>query len=406
MSTASVRQHVLVNGLQLLGEANPQNKSAAIGFFVRTGARDETAPEAGISHFLEHMMFKGTKKRSALDITYHLGNIGAKANAYTSEENTVYYGAIVPEYFSDMQELLCDLLRPSLDQEEFDMEKKVILEEIALYKDRPQFYLFERALADYFGKHSAGQSVLGTTDSVSAISRDAMQDYFSRRYSPSNMTLVASGKFDWDKFVADAERYCADWPQFKATRELSRYPGNKIEKTYTKKNLTQSHILFMSEGCSAQDPERYALALLSVILGDSSGSKLYWKLIDSGLAESAGCDSDQKDNAGCFMAYASTASAKLDQVRQILLEVLSRPLDFDDADLERAKTKFCAKIVLSGEMPLGRLMALGTEWSYLKSIHSLQKLITQIKAVTRNDIEKALQRFTLKDWAEFRLLPE
>src|SRR5258708_1167985 len=155
--------HTLKNGLTLIGEPNSANKSAAVGFFVRTGARDEVGKEAGISHFLEHMMFKGTEKRSSLDITYQLGNIGAQANAYTSEENTVYYSAIIAEFFSEIVELLCDMLRPALDRDEFNLEKKVILEEIALYQDRPQFYLFENAISTYFNSHTPGNSVLGTT---------------------------------------------------------------------------------------------------------------------------------------------------------------------------------------------------------------------------------------------------
>lgn len=159
----------LSNGLTLLGESNPSNVSAAIGFFVKTGARDETPAESGLSHFLEHMMFKGTPTRSALQINLDLGNLGAQANAFTSEENTVYYAAVIPERFAEMQDLLTDMLRPSLDRGEFDMEKKVILEEIALYQDRPHFYLFENAFKDYFGDHPAGNSVLGSHASVLSL---------------------------------------------------------------------------------------------------------------------------------------------------------------------------------------------------------------------------------------------
>ena len=133
----SIVLHKLANDLVLLGEIKKTTKSAAIGFFVGTGSRDELVSEVGVSHFLEHMMFKGSAKRSAIDLTYALGAIGAQANAFTSEENTVFYGAVLPEYFSAMQEILSHMLRPALLTEEFDTEKKVILEEIALYEDRP-----------------------------------------------------------------------------------------------------------------------------------------------------------------------------------------------------------------------------------------------------------------------------
>jgi len=406
MSKTKIQQHTLDNGMMLIGETNPLNKSCSIGFFVGTGARDEFDKESGISHFLEHMMFKGTQKRSAMDITLDLGNLGAQANAYTSEENTVYYGSILPEYFGGMQELLSDMLRPALDPEEFSMEKKVILEEIALYQDRPQFFLFETAFIDYFAGHPAGNSVLGTTGSVSEITHEQMRAYFNRRYSPSNMCKVASGDFDWDQFVSNAEKYCGAWEDIETSRDRSRYVGKVISKEYRKKNISQAHVLFITEGSNAQEDCRYAHSLLSVILGDSSGSKLYWDLVDKGIAESAGADNDEKDGTGCFMAFASMEPENIDKVADIMLRVLSSPLDFSEEDLERAKTKLLSRIVLDGEMPIGRLMSLGLEWRYRARIHKLKEEIEQYKSVTVDDIRKLFEKYPMKDWGEFRLLPE
>jgi len=405
-NTSEVRKQTLPNGLQIIGERNPNNKSASLGFFVKTGARDETEPESGISHFLEHMMFKGTAKRSALEVTFHLGNIGAQANAFTSEENTVYYASVVPKYFSAIQELLSDMLRPALDQHEFDTEKKVILEEIALYQDRPNFYLFEHASRDFYAGHPAGNSVLGSTQSVSAISRDLMRNYFERRYAANNISLVASGNFDWNQFLDDANRYCGAWKSHEAGRAVSGFKAKALQKEYRKKKIQQSHVLFMTDSASAQEQERYPLGVLANILGDSSGSKLYWELIDSGLADSAGADSDERDGTGCFMVYASTEPAKLEQVASKIKNIISDHTNFSEQDLERAKTKICSRVALSGELPFSRLLALGTDWTYLKQINSLKETIAKIKAVTRAEIEKALAKFPLKTWSEFRLLPE
>ncbi len=403
---AQTKQHHLSNGLQILGEYHPSHQSAAIGFFVRTGSRDETTKESGVSHFLEHMMFKGTKKRSSLDITYELGNIGAQANAFTSEENTVYYASIVPEYFSQMQELLSDMLRPALDPAEFDMEKKVILEEIALYQDRPQFYLFENAFREYFGTHPAGNSVLGTNASISDLKRDEMMSYFEKRYSPSNIVLVASGNFDWEVFLRDAERHCGAWKDYKCGRELKRLDLKAMRKTYAKKNLNQAHVMLVTEGNSAQDEERYALSVLSSILGDSSGSKFYWELLDTGIAENGGVENDERDGVGVFMGYACTEPDRVERVLEIMKRVLASPLDFSAEELERAKTKLMAKIVLSGELPMGRLMSIGLTWNYRKRIELLSEIIEKIRAVSRESIEQALARYPLKVWSEFRLLPE
>lgn len=403
---STYKQTQLKNGLTVIGESNPANVSSAIGFFVKTGARDETPAESGLSHFLEHMMFKGTPTRSAIDINLELGNLGAQANAFTSEENTVYYAAVIPERFSEMQELLSDMLRPALDPSEFDMEKKVILEEIALYQDRPHFFLFENAFKDYFGSHPAGNSVLGSHDSVSALTHGQMRDYFDRRYSPSNIVLAASGNFSWDRFVADAERYTSQWQDQTVGRELSRFAGSAKQRVFKKANLAQAHAVLISEGVSAQDPERYPMALLSTMLGDSSGSRMYWDLINTGLAESAGVDSDERDGAGCFSAYLSTSPDRLEQVISIAKKILSTPRDFSDQDLDRAKAKVCSRIVLDGEMPMGRLMALGLEWTYRKQSTPLSVIIERVRAVSRKDINSALERFALSTWAEYRLMPE
>ena len=403
---STYRQTQLNNGLTVIGESNPANVSSAIGFFVRTGARDETPAESGLSHFLEHMMFKGTPTRSAIDINMALGNLGAQANAFTSEENTVYYAAVIPERFGEMQELLSDMLRPALDPNEFDMEKKVILEEIALYQDRPHFFLFENAFKDYFGSHPAGNSVLGSHDSVSALTHAQMRNYFDRRYAPSNIVLAASGNFSWDKFVADAERYTSNWCDQNVSREVSRFPGGAKQRVFKKANLSQAHAVLISEGVSAQDNERYPMALLSTMLGDSSGSRMYWDLINTGLAESAGVDSDERDGTGCFSAYLSTSPDRLEQVISVAKNILSTPRDFSDHDLDRAKAKVCSRIVLDGEMPMGRLMALGLEWTYRKESTPLSAIIERVRGVTRKDINSALERFTLSNWAEYRLMPE
>lgn len=399
-------QHTLQNGLMILGEPRSTNQSCAIGFFVKTGARDENDKESGVSHFLEHMVFKGTERRSALDITYQLGNIGAQANAYTSEESTVYYAGVIPEHLSEMQEILSDMMRPALDQEEFDMEKKVILEEIALYEDRPQFYFFEHALADYFGGHPAGRSVLGTVDSITALERHEMADYFSRRYSANNITLVVTGAFDWDKVVQDAERLCGAWPSFPVTRETSRHVAQPHYREFRKKNVSQSHVLLLTEGCSLQEEERFPLALLSVIMGDSSGSRLYWDLVHTGLAESALTDSDERDGTGCFMAYAVCDESDIEEVAERLKAVVATPLQFTEQDLQRAKTKLATKIALGSELPMGRLMSLGVNWTARGEISDLDEVLAKLRRVSVADVESALHKYQLNSWCEYRLYSE
>lgn len=396
----------LDNGLEILGEVNPGSRSSALGFFVKTGARDESSEVAGVSHFLEHMMFKGTPSRSALDITYQLGALGAQANAFTSEENTVYYAGVLPENFRDTLELFSDMLRPALRSEDFDTEKKVILEEIALYQDRPTFSLYERALRDYYAAHPCGNSVLGSIQSITDLSRDQMQTYFDRRYQASNVSLVASGNFSFDDFVADATKLCGKWTFGETTRVTQQYGGQSVYKEYRKKDLQQGHLLLLCEGPSAQEDARYPMAILSVILGDGSGSKLYWSLVHKGIAESAGCDSDERDGTGLFVASASAEIPQLEQCSKVIHQALDSALDFSDEDLALAKTKLVSRIVMNGELSMGRLMAIGLEWNYRREVTPLRELVARIRAIERSDIERAFERFQLKVRGEFRLIPE
>src|SRR5438034_8314553 len=161
-------QHKLANGLTVIGETSPAAKSAAVGFFVRTGSRDEKPEVSGVSHFLEHMVFKGTPRRTAFEVNIDFDRIGANYNAFTSEENTVFYAAVLPEYLPQAVDILADILRPSLRGEDFDMEKKVIIEEIGMYDDQPMWSAYDHAKKLYFAEHALGNSILGTPDSIRA----------------------------------------------------------------------------------------------------------------------------------------------------------------------------------------------------------------------------------------------
>src|SRR3954464_4646372 len=164
--------HRLPNGLTLIGETIPTARSVSVGFFTLAGSRDETAGESGVSHFLEHMVFKGTPRRSALEVNSDFDRIGASYNAYTSEENTVFYAAVLPEYLPQAVDIIADILRPSLRGDDFDMEKKVILEEIEMYEDQPGSSAYDHAKRHYFAEHPLGNSILGTPASVTALTRD------------------------------------------------------------------------------------------------------------------------------------------------------------------------------------------------------------------------------------------
>lgn len=300
----------LPNGLTVIAEVNPEAKSLALGYFVKTGSRDEAPEESGVSHFLEHMVFKGTDRRDALAVNLEFDRMGAQYNAFTSEENTVYYGAVLPEFGGRLLELLTDLMRPALRQEDFDTEKNVILEEIALYADRPNVMLFDWARKRFFRDHPLGNSVLGTSESITALTRERMVAYHARRYAPSNLVLAMAGQVDWERMLEQAAGLTADWQPYAAGREYPPFearPGD-VREAYPR--ATQTYLALLAPGLCAQDERRYAAAVLASILGEEGNSRLYWALTHRGLVESASAGHDDSDRAGLFYIYAQTDPKK------------------------------------------------------------------------------------------------
>ena len=232
---------------------------------------------------------------------------------------------LLPEYLEDGVELLSDMLRSTLDQNEFDTEKKVILEEIALYKDRPVHILFEKTLATHFANHPAGSSVLGTTDSISALSREQMLNYFQSRYQPSNMVFTASGNFEPEKLFELVENYTSHWKGEEVSRDRPEFSAKPAKEVVTKADLQMTHMCVTSEGLSADDDRRYPLQVLCSMMGDGTGSRTYWELVDKGLVDSASIGSDEMDKLGFVYAYASCLPENKERVSKKLIEILTSP---------------------------------------------------------------------------------
>src|SRR5678816_519706 len=193
--------HQLKNGLDIVAEINPDSYSFAAGFFVKTGARDEAVDINGVSHFLEHMMFKGSSKYTWEDVNRIFDEMGARYNAFTSQEMTAYYANVIPEFTEKSIEHLAHLLRPAIRTGDFDTEKKVILEEIAMYLDDPGHRIYEKLMETHFGNHPLSQSVLGPSERIQKLKRDQMANYFKGRYGPGNMVLSVTGRLDFDEVI-------------------------------------------------------------------------------------------------------------------------------------------------------------------------------------------------------------
>jgi len=395
------------NGLKVIAEVNPAAASMAVGFFARTGSRDETHDIAGVSHFLEHMMFKGTERRSPFDINREFDEMGALYNAFTSEENTVYFAGVLPEFQTKALDLLADMLRPSLREEDFQTEKQVILEEIALYQDRPQYRLYEKLMAAHFGKHALGQSVLGTPESIQALTRGDMATYFKHRYSPENVTLVGVGCLDWNAFAAQAEQACAHWVPFEARRNTPHTVGTKTATLVRDEKLLQQHIGMMSAAPSAQDESRYAANVLATILGDVTGSRLFYALVEPGLAEEASCMYEPFDGTGAMLTFICTDPALAAEALQIARAeyvkfVAEGP---SEAELVAAKNKIASAATLKGELPMGRLTAVGSDWVYRQDYRPLPEHIERILAIIGEEVHSLARRDSPADATVLSLGP-
>lgn len=391
------RESVLANGLEVVAECNSQAHSTALGFFVKTGARDEQPESAGVSHFLEHMVFKGTARRTADDVNREFDEMGAHYNAFTSEEKTVYYAAVLPEYQFRALELLADIMRPALREQDFKTEKQVILEEIQMYLDQPPFGADDRCKAAHFAGHPLGHSVLGTPESVGRLPVAAMREYFERRYSPANIALVAAGRVDFDALVQMAQRHCGDWRKLEAPRHVQPAPLHAGFECMRKEGVTQQYALQIASGPSATDDDRFAAKLLATVLGDESGSRLFWTLIDPGLAEHASLGHYDYLGTGMYLTYLSCApeqaAANLQRILDLYREAEARGVS--EQELAQAKSKINSRVVLSSERPRGRLFNLGANWTNRREYRSVKDDLDAVDAVSVDQIAAVLAKYPL-----------
>ncbi len=382
----------LANGLTVIAELNPQASSFAGGYFVNTGSRDETANLAGVSHFLEHMMFKGTQRRSADDINREFDELGASYNAYTSEDRTVYYGAVLPEGRERLVDLLTDMMRPALRQDDFDLEKNVILEEIAMYQDSPLHRVFDTAGPLYFQGHPLGNSVLGSVESIQALSRQDMLSYFEERYAPDNLVFAAAGNFDWQELIDQLGDLTGSWQPRGSDRshpELTPAAGFEV---VTDDKLKRTHLGLYAPAVSAQSELRHAATLLANVLADFGSSRLYWALVDRGLADSAMLQFDAGDREGSFLGYVSTEPARAEEVRQILLAELQGIQDNPptEAEWQASRNKVATSITLGAETPFMRLMSLGGSWLYRQEYVPVDVAVDRILSTSLEDAKRLL----------------
>jgi predicted Zn-dependent peptidase len=385
---------ILDNGLTIFAETIPTARSFAAGLFVRTGSRDEPPGINGVSHFLEHMMFKGSETRDADAMNRIFDEMGAQYNAFTTQEMTAYYAAVLPEFAARTMEHLGHLLRPAIRQSDFDTEKNVILEEIAMYQDEPSHRLYEETMARYFGRHALGMSILGPAETIRGLTRGAMAEYFQQHYGPRNMVLAVTGQFDFDEVVRLAREYYGSWEPVGFARHYTPASPTGAREQLQDPKLNRRYTMALTPGPSAQDEDRFAARILADVIGDSENGRLYWALVDPAIAEDADFSTYPHDRLGSYALSLVSDPERSEQALEIALQELARVRnDLRDDEVDRAKNKLAGSAVLHGESPQGRMRAIGGSWVYNNRYRSLEEDLGALLAVTPRDLKRLMERY-------------
>jgi len=387
----------LENGLEVIGESNPDAQSVAVGFFVQTGSRDESPELSGVSHFLEHMAFKGNDEYSAEDVNRIFDEMGASSNASTSEELTIYYAAILPECLDRTMTLLSAMMRPSLRESDFQVEKNVILEEIGMYDDMPSFRVYEQAMQRHFCHHPLSQCVLGTPASITELTAEQMREYHAGRYGAANLVLAVAGNFDWQHFLNLAQQHCGSWQRGTPGRTRpDACPESSTEFLY-QAEMHQEHLIQMGSAPAGSDSLRYAAEVVATIVGEDGSGQLYWELVETGLAESCDLNYSDYDGSGAWMLYLccqpEETESNLACIRK-LFETFNESGPTEE-ELEQALNKIASRIVLGSERPMGRLTSLGENWITRREYRSVEQDLETFRSVTMNDIRTLLNQYPL-----------
>jgi predicted Zn-dependent peptidase len=385
----------LDSGATVVTEHMSEVRSVSCGFWFDVGSRDEPSEIAGTSHFLEHLLFKGTPTRSAKDIADAFDAVGGDVNAFTGKEYTCYYSRVLDTDLPMAFDVLSDMVTSSkIDPVELESERKVILEEIAMHEDAPDELVHDLFYRGLWDGHPLGRPVLGSNTTVGSVSRDQVADYWKRRYGSHNLVLAAAGNVEHDELVARVDRLFGSAPVGEKTERNGRGPNPRIGVNVHRRPTEQAHIVVGAEALPRNHPERHALAVLDTILGGGMSSRLFQEIREKrGLAYSVYSYRSLFADTGSFAIYAGTtpqnAETVIDIIRTEVASVLSDGVT--EAELRRAKGHVKGALVLSAEDPGSRMNRLGRQQITTGEILSVDELIQKFDALEMADIERVAQ---------------
>ena len=387
--THDVSKTVLSNGIKVITKKMPHFRSISMGIWVNVGGRDESSSESGMSHFIEHMIFKGTQKRTAFQIAKEFDAIGGQTNAFTSTENTCYHAKVMDTHMETMVDILSDIFLHSLfDEREVENERAVILQEIGMAEDSPDEYIHILSGMNFWRENSLGRSVLGNRDSVNRFDSGSIKDFFHRFYQPDRIVISVAGNLDHRHFMDIAG------PAFESIRPGLPFPertapDEECTVNLHYKNLEQVHICLGTKGLSITDPRRFAYSLMNTILGGNMSSRLFQEIREKrGLAYSVYSYVSSFVDTGMFGAYAGVAPANMKQSIALILKEIFRikEMRVDSNELHYAKEFTKGNLMLASESNDNQMVRVAQNETHFGRYVPLEEIIRSIDAVTEDDI--------------------
>ncbi|KQL44437.1 zinc protease [Brevibacillus choshinensis] len=389
-----ILRHTCDNGLRIVTERIPSVRSVALGIWVGTGSKYENEVNNGISHFLEHMFFKGTATRSAKEIAETFDEIGGNVNAFTSKEYTCYYARVLDQHAPIALDVLSDMYFNSVfDAEELEKEKNVVIEEISMYEDTPDDLVHDLIARASYDKHPLGYTILGTEDVLRSLKRDDLQSYVDQRYLPTNTVITVAGNFD-DSLIEDIQRRFSSY-QRTASLPILTTPDFAANVISQQKKTEQAHLCISLPGFKVGHEEVYSLILLNNVLGGSMSSRLFQEIREErGLAYSVYSYHSSYKEAGTFTVYTGTAQEHVGQVFDIVSHVLRDVADhgITDKELNKGKEQLKGSLMLSLESTNSRMSRLGKNELLLERHLSLDEILAKIDRVTHETVLSVAQQ--------------
>jgi predicted Zn-dependent peptidase len=396
---AGARSIKLENGLRILAEEVPQSRSVSVGVWINVGSRDDPDHAAGLAHFLEHLMFKGTTTRSALRVSQEIDSVGGFLDAATGKESTFFYADVPDDGLAKATDLLLDLVfHPAFAPDKIDLERNVVLEEIRGYDDDPEQRAFDQFVEGLWADHHPlSRAVLGTRASMESATRDDVVDFHRTFYQPSNMVIAAAGAIDIDAFFADIERRVPRTSTGISPRAGRRTPPSfQTLRAHHVQPTGQTHIYLGLPGPVSSDPNRYPLELANAVLGDGTSSRMFIAIREErGLAYAVQSAVSRFSDAGFWLSYAAVAPDTADAVVALLVGELDRLRSepVPEEELALAKSRLRGSLILGLESNAHRAMRLGNAALSEREILSPDAILAKLAAVDADDVSAAVERY-------------